>query len=220
MEMVRGLRIDEYCDRYRLPVVDRVRLFVQLCHAVQHAHQKGVIHRDLKPSNILVTEQAGSPVPKIIDFGIAKATGQRLSDATVVTSLGQAIGTLAYMSPEQAEGAELDVDTRADLYSLGVILYELSWTAPPRGSRAARRPRLPRPPRRRRHRHPPTPSERLTTLGSDRTRRRDTAHRTGEAPCAVSSAAISTGSSSGQWIKIASAATRPPTLWRSTSNGI
>ncbi len=125
MELVRGIRIDEYCDRYALPVADRIELFIQLCHAVQHAHQKGVIHRDLKPNNILVTEQGGSAVPKIIDFGIAKATGQRLSDVTVVTSLGQAVGTLAYMSPEQAEGSELDVDTRADLYSLGVILYQL-----------------------------------------------------------------------------------------------
>jgi len=125
MELVRGLRIDEYCDRFRLTVPERVELFIQLCHAVQHAHQKGVVHRDLKPSNVLVTEQDGSAVPKIIDFGIAKATGQRLTDAPVVTTLGQAIGTLAYMSPEQAEGSELDVDTRADIYSLGIILFEL-----------------------------------------------------------------------------------------------
>ncbi len=125
MELVRGIPIDEYCDRYTLPVVDRIELFVQLCHAVQHAHQKGVIHRDLKPSNVLVTEQDGTRVPKIIDFGIAKATGPRLTDATMMTSVGQAVGTLAYMSPEQAEGSELDIDTRADLYSLGVILYEL-----------------------------------------------------------------------------------------------
>lgn len=125
MELVRGIPIDEYCDRYGLSVRDRVELFIRLCEAVQHAHHKGVIHRDLKPSNILVTEQGGSAVPKIIDFGIAKATGQRLTDATVMTSLGQAVGTLAYMSPEQAEASELDVDTRADLYSLGIILYEL-----------------------------------------------------------------------------------------------
>jgi non-specific serine/threonine protein kinase/serine/threonine-protein kinase len=125
MELVRGIRIDEYCDRYRLSTQERIKLFVALCQAVQHAHQKGVIHRDLKPTNILVTEQDGVRVPKIIDFGIAKATGHRLSEATVVTTLGQAMGTLAYMSPEQAEGSELDVDTRSDIFSLGVILFEI-----------------------------------------------------------------------------------------------
>jgi serine/threonine protein kinase/tetratricopeptide (TPR) repeat protein len=131
MELVRGIRIDEYCDRNRLTIRARAELFIQLCMAVQHAHQKGVIHRDLKPSNILVTEQDGTPVPKIIDFGIAKATGQRLTDATMMTSLGLGIGTLAYMSPEQAEGSELDVDTRADIYSLGIILYQLLTDRPP-----------------------------------------------------------------------------------------
>jgi serine/threonine protein kinase/tetratricopeptide (TPR) repeat protein len=131
MELVRGIRIDEYCDRNRLSVRARIDIFVQLCQAVQHAHQKGVIHRDLKPSNILVTEQGGSPLPKIIDFGIAKATGHRLTDATMMTTLGQGIGTLAYMSPEQAEASELDVDTRSDLYSLGIILYQLVTDRPP-----------------------------------------------------------------------------------------
>ncbi|HSG06884.1 MAG TPA: serine/threonine-protein kinase [Longimicrobiales bacterium] len=125
MELVKGIRIDEYCDRFRLTVPERLELFIQLCQAVQHAHQKGVIHRDLKPTNVLVTEQDMRAVPKIIDFGIAKATAQHLSDAPVVTTLGQAMGTLAYMSPEQAEGSELDVDTRADIYSLGIILFEL-----------------------------------------------------------------------------------------------
>jgi tetratricopeptide (TPR) repeat protein/tRNA A-37 threonylcarbamoyl transferase component Bud32 len=125
MELVRGIRIDEYCDRFRLTVPERLELFIQLCQAVQHAHQKGVVHRDLKPSNVLVTERDLKAVPKIIDFGIAKATGHHLTDAPVVTTLGQAMGTLAYMSPEQAEGSDLDVDTRADIYSLGIILYEL-----------------------------------------------------------------------------------------------
>jgi non-specific serine/threonine protein kinase/serine/threonine-protein kinase len=125
MELVRGIRLDEYCDRFRLTIPERLDLFIQLCQAAQHAHQKGVIHRDLKPSNVLVTEQDGKAVPKIIDFGIAKATGQRFSEAPVVTTLGTAMGTLAYMSPEQAEGSELDVDTRADIYSLGILLYEL-----------------------------------------------------------------------------------------------
>ena len=125
MELVRGVRIDEYCDRFRLTVRERVELFIQLCQAVQHAHQKGVIHRDLKPSNVLVAEQDGAAVPKVIDFGVAKATGQHLSDTPGLTSLGVAMGTLAYMSPEQAEGNQLDLDTRTDIYSLGVLLYEL-----------------------------------------------------------------------------------------------
>ncbi|MCG6955699.1 MAG: serine/threonine-protein kinase [Gemmatimonadetes bacterium] len=131
MELVRGVRIDEYCDRFRLTLRERVELFIQLCLAVQHAHQKGVIHRDLKPSNVLVAEQDGRAVPKVIDFGIAKATGWQPADLPALTSLGVPIGTLAYMSPEQAESSELDVDTRADIYSLGVMLYEvLSGTVP------------------------------------------------------------------------------------------
>jgi non-specific serine/threonine protein kinase/serine/threonine-protein kinase len=125
MELVRGIRIDEYCDRFRLTVSERIELFIQLCQAVQHAHQKGIIHRDLKPSNVLVTEQDGQAIPKIIDFGIAKATGHHLIAAPSVTTQGIAPGTLAYMSPEQAEGSELDVDTRSDIYSLGVMLYEV-----------------------------------------------------------------------------------------------
>ncbi|MDP2956808.1 MAG: serine/threonine-protein kinase [Longimicrobiales bacterium] len=125
MELVRGVRIDEYCDRYRLTVSERVELFIQLCQAVQHAHQKGVIHRDLKPSNVLIAEQDGTAVPKIIDFGIAKATGQHFLDAPALTSLGVAMGTLAYMSPEQADDTAIDVDTRADIFSLGVMLYEV-----------------------------------------------------------------------------------------------
>jgi tetratricopeptide (TPR) repeat protein len=135
MELVRGIRIDEYCDRFRLTHRERIELFIQLCQAVQHAHQKGVIHRDLKPSNVLVTEQDGRAVPKIIDFGIAKATGWHLSDAPSLTGIGVPIGTLAYMSPEQAEASDLDVDTRADIYSLGVILYELLSGAVPLDAR-------------------------------------------------------------------------------------
>ena len=125
MEIVRGIRMDEYCNQQRLTIRQRLDLFISVCNAVQHAHQKGVIHRDLKPSNVLVTERDGKPHPKIIDFGIAKATGVRLTDDTVVTTMGLALGTLAYMSPEQAEMSELDVDTRTDVYSLGVMLYEL-----------------------------------------------------------------------------------------------
>lgn len=125
MELVRGMPLTTYCDYHRLRLEQRVDLFIQVCHAVQHAHQKGVIHRDLKPSNILVVEEDGIPRPKIIDFGIAKAVGRPLTENTLITNVGVALGTAAYMSPEQAEGAGLDVDTRADIYSLGVILYEL-----------------------------------------------------------------------------------------------
>ncbi|MFN2315550.1 MAG: tetratricopeptide repeat protein [Gemmatimonadales bacterium] len=125
MELVRGLPITTYCDTHHLTVEERLELFIAVCHAVQHAHQKGVTHRDLKPSNILVTEQDDVAQPKVIDFGIAKALGQQLTDATMVTKIGHALGTAAYMSPEQADPAGVDTDTRADIYSLGVLLYEL-----------------------------------------------------------------------------------------------
>src|SRR5687767_13892347 len=125
MELVRGIRITEYCDQNNLPTKERIDLFINVCHAIQHAHQKGIIHRDIKPSNILVTLHDGVPVPKVIDFGIAKATEGRLTDATVYTQLHAFIGTPAYISPEQAEMSGLDIDTRSDIYSLGVLLYEL-----------------------------------------------------------------------------------------------
>ncbi|HOB97890.1 MAG TPA: serine/threonine-protein kinase [Verrucomicrobiota bacterium] len=127
MELVRGLPITEYCDQAKLSTRERIELFIRVCHAIQHAHQKGIIHRDVKPSNILVTLHDGVPVPKVIDFGIAKAISPMagLTDATVYTQLHQFIGTPAYMSPEQAEMSGLDIDTRSDIYSLGVVLYEL-----------------------------------------------------------------------------------------------
>src|ERR1041385_2927257 len=125
MELVRGTRITDYCDQNKLSTGERVDLFIQVCRAIQHAHQKGIIHRDIKPSNILVTLHDGVPVPKVIDFGIAKATQGRLTDQTVYTAFEQFIGTPAYMSPEQAEMSGLDVDTRSDIYALGVLLYEL-----------------------------------------------------------------------------------------------
>jgi len=125
MELVRGIRITDYCDQAHLSTKDRLELFIKICQAIQHAHQKGIIHRDIKPSNILVTLHDGVPVPKVIDFGIAKATEGRLTEATVYTQLHQFIGTPVYMSPEQAEMSGLDVDTRSDIYSLGVLLYEL-----------------------------------------------------------------------------------------------
>jgi serine/threonine protein kinase len=125
MELVCGVRITDYCDQSRLSTQERLDLLMRACQAVQHAHQKGIIHRDLKPSNILVTVNDGVPVPKIIDFGIAKATQGRLTEQTVYTALHQLIGTPAYMSPEQSVMTSLDIDTRSDIYSLGVLLYEL-----------------------------------------------------------------------------------------------
>jgi len=125
MELVRGMRITEYCNEQNFDTKQRLKLFIKVCHAILHAHQKSVIHRDIKPSNILVTLHDGEAVPKVIDFGIAKATADRLTDNTLVTSAGQFVGTPAYMSPEQADNTGLDVDTRSDIYSLGVLLYEL-----------------------------------------------------------------------------------------------
>src|SRR5262249_29607182 len=126
MELVRGLKITAYCDEKKLPTRARLDLFIQVCQAIQHAHQKGIIHRDIKPSNILVTVNDGVPVPKVIDFGIVKATGgQQLTDKTLFTAFEQFIGTPAYMSPEQAVLTSVDIDTRSDIYALGVLLYEL-----------------------------------------------------------------------------------------------
>ncbi len=125
MELVKGIPITKYCEQARTETTERLDLFIQVCHAIQHAHQKGIIHRDIKPSNILLTLHDGVPVPKVIDFGIAKATLQELTEKTVYTQFQQFIGTPAYMSPEQAEMSGLDIDTRSDIYSLGVLLYEL-----------------------------------------------------------------------------------------------
>lgn len=125
MELVRGISITKYCDENKLNANNRLKLFMDVCSAIQHAHQKGIIHRDIKPSNVMVTLHDGEPAPKVIDFGIAKATQQELTEKTLFTQYSQFIGTPAYMSPEQAEMSGLDVDTRSDIYSLGVLLYEL-----------------------------------------------------------------------------------------------
>src|SRR5438445_1966805 len=125
MELVKGVPITEFCDKNHLPTEARLKLFLDVCHAIQHAHHKGVIHRDIKPSNVMVTLHDGVPVVKVIDFGVAKATAQKLTERTLFTAYGQMVGTPAYMSPEQAEMSGLDIDTRSDVCSLGVLLYEL-----------------------------------------------------------------------------------------------
>ena len=165
MELVRGLPITEYCDQHRLTIPERLELFVLVCRAVQHAHQKGVIHRDLKPSNVLVADVDGAAVPKVIDFGVAKATGQSLTEKTFFTGFHQFVGTPLYASPEQAGLSGADVDTRSDVYSLGVLLYELLTGATPFNSETLRRASFDEMLRIVREEEPPKPSTRLGTLG-------------------------------------------------------
>ncbi len=166
MELVQGIPINQYCDENKLSLNERLELFVPVCHAVQHAHQKGIIHRDLKPSNVLVTLYDGKPVPKVIDFGLAKALQhQMLTDKTVFTEFGQVVGTLQYMSPEQAEMNALDVDTRTDIYSLGVMLYELLTGSTPLETETLRQKALLEVIRVIREAEPPRPSTRLSESG-------------------------------------------------------
>ncbi len=166
MELVRGEPVTAYCDRERLPLRERLDLFCDICNAVQHAHQKGIIHRDLKPTNVLVTVADGQPVPKVIDFGIAKATAARLTDKTLFTEMHQLIGTPEYMSPEQAEVSGVDIDTRSDVYALGVLLYELLTGSTPLERGRLRSTPLAEVQRLIREEEPQRPSLRLATLAS------------------------------------------------------
>jgi len=164
MELVKGVPITKYCDDQKVTPHERLALFMQVCEAVQHAHQKGIIHRDIKPSNVLIALYDGKPVPKVIDFGIAKAMGQHLTERTMFTGFGAIIGTLEYMSPEQAELNQLDIDTRSDIYSLGVLLYELLTGTTPLEHDRLKRVALDELLRTIRQDEPPKPSTRLSTM--------------------------------------------------------
>lgn len=169
MELVRGTPINEYCDQQHLPITQRIELFIHVCQAVQHAHQKGIIHRDLKPSNVLIASNDGVPMVKVIDFGIAKAITGPLTDKTLFTGFAQMIGTPLYMSPEQAGQSSLDVDTRSDIYSLGVLLYELLTGATPFDGDALKQAGFDEMRRIIREDEPPRPSTRLSTMGQTAT---------------------------------------------------
>jgi serine/threonine protein kinase/tetratricopeptide (TPR) repeat protein len=166
MELVKGIPITDYCDQARLTTRERLELFMQVCHAMQHAHQKGVIHRDLKPTNVLVTLHDDKPVPKVIDFGIAKAAGHVLTNLTLFTNYAQMLGTPLYMSPEQAQISGLDVDTRSDVYSLGVLLYELLTGTTPFDKQRLHQAAYDEMRRIIREENPPKPSTRLSSMGA------------------------------------------------------
>ncbi len=163
MELVNGLSLTKFCDDAKLTPKERLELFVPICQAIQHAHQKGIVHRDLKPANILVTLVDARPVPKVIDFGVAKATGGKLTDESLSTQFGSIVGTLEYMSPEQAGFSAIDIDTRADIYSLGVILYELLTGLRPLDAKRLRQAALTEMIRVIREEEPTKPSTRLST---------------------------------------------------------
>src|SRR5215472_6901266 len=165
MELVRGIPITDFCDHNQLPVRERLDLYVTVCQAVQHAHQKGIIHRDLKPSNVLVTLHDDKAVVKVIDFGIAKASGQQLTEKTLFTNFAQLIGTPLYMSPEQARMSGLDIDTRTDIYSLGVLLYELLTSTTPCDQERLKTAAYDEIRRIIREEEPAKPSTRISTLG-------------------------------------------------------
>ena len=167
MELVKGIPLNDYCDQHKLSIRDRLQLFMHICSAVQHAHQKGIIHRDLKPTNILVENHDDKPVPKVIDFGLAKATsGLQLSENTLFTAFGSVMGTPLYMAPEQANFSAVDVDTRADVYALGVILYELLTGTTPITRESMKKAALDEMLKLIREQDAPTPSSRLSTSES------------------------------------------------------
>ena len=165
MELVHGVPITKYCDDNHLTPRERLELFVPVCQAIQHAHQKGIIHRDIKPSNVMVTLYDGKPVPKVIDFGVAKATEQKLTERTLFTQYGTMVGTLEYMSPEQAEMSALGVDTRSDIYSLGVLLYELLTGSTPLTHKRVKEAAYAEILRMIKEEEPPKPSTRLSDSG-------------------------------------------------------
>src|SRR2546426_514685 len=165
MELVHGIPITKYCDDNHLTPRERLELFVPVCQAIQHAHQKGIIHRDVKPSNVMVTLYDGKPVPKVIDFGVAKATEQKLTERTLFTQYGTMVGTLEYMSPEQAEMSALGVDTRSDIYSLGVLLYELLTGSTPLSHKRMKEAAYAEILRMIKEEEPPKPSTRLSDSG-------------------------------------------------------
>ena len=174
MELVKGMPITDYCDNRKLTPQQRLELFIPVCQAIQHAHTKGIIHRDIKPSNVLVALYDDKPVPKVIDFGVAKATGESLTDKTLSTGFGTIVGTPVYMSPEQATFNNLDIDTRSDVYSLGVLLYELLAGTPPYSEADLKRIGLIEMLRVIREEEPPKPS---TKLSSNATRAKLSANR-------------------------------------------
>lgn len=170
MEYIKGMPITDYCDQHQLKIEDRLKLFIQVCEAVQHAHQKGIIHRDIKPSNIIVSIQDGKAVPKVIDFGVAKAIGMPLTDKTIFTQQSQLIGTPEYMSPEQADMREKDIDTRTDIYSLGIVLYELLAGTLPFEPKTLREAGYAAIQQIIKEQEPPRPSTKLSSLGDDATK--------------------------------------------------
>jgi len=183
MELVPGIPITDFCDQKRLSICERLKLFLDVCQAVQHAHQKGIIHRDIKPSNVMVSLHDGTPVVKVIDFGIAKVTDQQLSDKTMLTHFAQMIGTPLYMSPEQAGQSGLDVDTRSDIYSLGVLLYELLTGTTPFDKERLRTMSYDEIRRIIRTEEPPRPSLRVSTLGEAAANRRSSPKKLGQLIC-------------------------------------